>query len=148
MEYIFIKWEGSELWYELNEDERGKFATRQINVESDGVHLSCFEDCLAEGYIDLAELDGEIIVTDKDSFEEKWQKETKKFIPKWVKNKKKYIIGSTFTGKVNYYYPQGTIVKNHEANAILYAKELFNVGENISKKVIGYDEINHWLIIE
>ena len=164
MEYIKINCDETEYWIELCED---KIATRQIMIEEhkhnyfsvscadmarkhipNNVRLSCIENCLAEGVVDISELDGDIETIKRQVFDEKWFGYVDCFFHEWQKMKQIYPIGSIFVGKTVCFYPQGTIVKNKDAVAIIaecgespYLKSL------VSGEVIGYDDANLWLIL-
>ena len=58
MNYLLLERGKEKYWYEL--DDEG-YAYRQIVLDEQGkIHVSCLEDCLAEGPVNEEELDGSI----------------------------------------------------------------------------------------
>ena len=68
--YVRICFEREELYIELDAQE---YAIRQLNIdELSGKHLSCREDCLAEGVICETDIEGNFQYISRELFEEKW----------------------------------------------------------------------------
>ena len=89
MKYLLLKSGKEKYWFEL---ESNDYATRQIILgEDEEFHISCLEDCLAEGPIHKAELDGNIIDLTAREFERRWQLILKKYAQQWEKIKNEVI---------------------------------------------------------
>lgn len=146
MKYLLLKLGKEQYWYEL--DEEG-YASRQINVDEDGqIHVSCLEDCLAEGLINEDDLEGYVIHLSKQEFENLWQTTLKKYEVVWKDIKKKYPIGIFVQGKCSYSYPQGSIIRGNDFIAIYIGEESFCLNKLVQYKVKSYDEKNMWLVVE
>ena len=64
--YIYLQDEGDKYWIEL---DRENYAVRQISMDTCGrYHLSCFEDCMAEGVFE--EKNPEVYETAFELYEE------------------------------------------------------------------------------
>ena len=86
MKYWFINFEEEQYWIEVADDN---IAMRQIIKNADDIiQISCIEDCLAEGVIDVEDLEGEIIEISLEKFEEKWNAEIKAYLNLWKLQKK------------------------------------------------------------
>lgn len=152
MKYWFINFEEEQYWIEVADDN---IATRQIIKEADDIiRISCIEDCLAEGVINIEDLEGEIIKISSEEFEDKWKAEIKAYYKNWEFQKVKYPIGKIVEGEIKYFYPQGIIMQIGETKGIYQDKESKESNEyikyplnTIKGKVKGYDEKNMWLII-
>lgn len=152
MKYWFINFEEEQYWIEVADDN---IATRQIiKDEDDIIRISCIEDCLAEGVIDVEDLEGEIIEISLEKFEEKWNAETKAYHNLWEFQKEKYPIGKIVECKIKYFYPQGIIMQIGDTKGVYQDRELKASNEygkypldTIKGKVKGYDDKNMWLII-
>ena len=71
MKYLLIKYGEENYWYEL--DDEG-YAIRQIILDEHcQIHVSCLEDCLAEGPVNEEELEGSIENISKREFDMLWQ---------------------------------------------------------------------------
>ncbi|ALC89079.1 hypothetical protein AM500_04180 [Bacillus sp. FJAT-18017] len=144
MKYLLIEYEGEEYWIEVGSDG---FARRQIIVDNDKtIHLSCLEDCLAEGPIDENELDGNIRLITHQEFEENWNKATLKKRKIWEIQKRNYPIGEEVRLTAAYHYPQGWILKAEDVMGICSGCDV-GYGQWVKGRVSGYDELNMWLKI-
>ncbi len=146
MKYLYLKWNNESYWFELGEDN---YVIRQIVLdENEDFHVSCLEDCLAEGPINKADLEGHIFDITKETFEDVWQSVLKKHEKQWEAIKKKYPIGTYIHGINSYLYPQGTVVKGMDFIAIYIGNDSFCIDKLSHYKIISYDNINMWLIVE
>lgn len=146
MKYLLLKMDEEKYWFELDEEN---FVNRQIVLdEYNQLHVSCLEDCLAEGVINEADLDGEILNLAKQEFEDVWQSVIKKHKKGWEETKKKYPIGVYVQGTNSYFYPQGTVITGKDFIAIYDGNESFCINKIVKYKVKSYDDINMWLVVE
>ena len=145
MKYISFEFGKEKFWIEVGADG---FALRQITVDAENnAHISCLEDCLAEGKIEGYELDCTIKKITWHKFQAVWDKYTSTNRKKWDILKKRMEIGKLVQGKVLYHYPQGWILQVDSLLAV-YAGDLeLNIGQQVSGKISGYDEKNMWLIL-
>lgn len=136
-----------EHWYfELDEDG---YATKQILIDDKGCHMSCFEDCLAEGVVDPSGFDDEGTSQriSKDEFYDEWNNLLSKHIDAWNATKTKYPIGSICSGKTKAFYPQGQIVEGDDFIGVCQTEStLLHEIKNYS--VCDYDESNMWLVLK
>lgn len=145
MKYLLIEFEEEEYWIEVGTDG---YALRQIIVDKDkNVHVSCLEDCLAEGIIDENELDGTIKFITQHDFNTNWKKVTQNKRKLWESQKMKYPIGERIQFKVEYLYPQGWVLKAEDLIGIYGGEFNLSFGQLVTGNVIGYDNINMWLRI-
>ncbi|MBQ1992295.1 MAG: hypothetical protein II233_05920 [Clostridia bacterium] len=143
MRYLLLTLETEKYWFELNDDN---YANREIILDEYGeLHFSCLEDCLAEGEVNETDLEGVVINSSKEDFENLWQCMLKHQKKQWELTKKKYFIGKTVQGICKFFYPQGTIVKGKDFIAVYKGKELFTINQLVSVEVKNYDDINMWL---
>lgn len=146
MKYLLLKWEKEKYWYEL--DNEG-YAIRQIVLdEHSQIHISCLEDCLAEGPVNEEELEGSIETISKREFDILWQDALKKYNKLWEEIKKRYPIGVLVQGKYGYSYPQGSIIRGSDFIAIYKGKDLFCLHQVVQYRVKSYDDTNMWLVVE
>lgn len=152
MKYWFINFEEEQYWIEVEDDN---IATRQIiKDKDDNINISCKEDCLAEGVINIEDFEGYIKEISLGEFEKIWNKTIKDYCDIWKLQKQKYPIGKIVEGEIKYFYPQGIIIKIGEAMGIYRYRESNVIGEctkypldMIKGRVEGYDEKNLWLVI-
>lgn len=150
MKYWLINFEEEQYWIEVSDDN---IAIRQLVKEVDNViRISCIEDCLAEGEIDVDDLEGEIREISMEEFEKKWSIETKPYRNRWEIQKEKYQIGDIVEGKIKYFYPQGIIVQIDEVKGIYIDKKENNEYSEYPLDIIkgivkGYDDKNMWIVI-
>ena len=145
MKYLLLKLDEEKYWFELGDDG---CANRQIVLdECNRIHVSCLEDCLAEGTINEEEIEGSIINLTKKEFDDFWKSILKKEMKKWKYVKKKYPIGAYVQGVNSYSYPQGTIIKGNDFIAIYKGNESFSLNKLVRYKVKAYDELNMWLVV-
>ncbi len=143
MKYISIRDENDTFWIEL--DGEGT-AYRQVILSDDRYHVSCMEDCLAEGRILTSELSGEINYISQDEFNRVWAESTHKQAQKWEKIKNKYAIGSLMVARLVYFYPQGPIFEKEGILINYKGKEQVELLSELVMTVIGYDDTNMWVI--
>lgn len=146
MKYLLIYFENEEFWLEIDEQ---LFAMRQVIVDEDlKIHISCREDCLAEGMIYIDELDGSYKEIEKDEFERKWLSALKPYYEEWFKIKQRYSIGQKIEGCGRYFYPQGMIMKGEDYVAVYKGSKKVLINETLIAQVKEYDEDNLWLVLE
>jgi len=145
MKYLHIDFEDEHYWLEIGDES---YALRQLVIEDNGLcHLSCLEDCLAEGIINEKEFDGEVYLITQNEFDNMWDTATMEKRKFWDILKKKYPIGKRVKGKTLYSYPQGWILSIGQLIGI--CQDVCNLQPNTSFKgqIIGYDEVNMWAIV-
>lgn len=145
MKYIFFIHENDKYWIEINDK---KIAVRQIILSNNQYHISCFEDCLAEGKIIKSQIDAEIIEISNKDFEIIWYSILEEHRSEWIRLKKKYTINSTIKGTFMYLYPQGAIFKNGRILINYKGKKEVKLHSELEMIIVGYDEKNMWLITE
>lgn len=146
MKYLLLKLGEEKYWYELDDDG---YVNRQIVLdEYNQIHVSCLEDCLAEGPINEDDIDGSIINLTKQEFDDLWQSTLKKYKKQWEEIKKRYPVGAYVQGVNSYSYPQGTIVRGNDFIAIYKGNEPFCLNKVVQYKVKSYDDKDMWLIVE
>ena len=146
MKYLLLKSGEEKYWYEL--DDAG-YANRQIVLDENcQIHVSCLEDCLAEGPINEEDIDGSITNLSKSEFDILWQNTLKKYEKLWEKIKKSYPIGVYVQGQYSYSYPQGSIIRGDDFIAIYKGNESFCLNQLVRYKVKSYDDMNMWLVVE
>lgn len=140
--YLYLQDDDDEYWIELDEEN---YAIRQIIREpNDILHLSCFEDCLAEGpIIDLSEFN----IISYDTFQQIWNKCISTHDSEWDNIKNKYVLGSSVNLRVECFYPQGIIMKGSNFIAIYMGNRNFKLHEIVNLQVVQYDDENHWVIV-
>jgi ribosomal protein S1 len=150
MKYWFIDFEEEQYWIEVSDSN---IALRQlVKEEGNVIRISCIEDCLAEGVIDIEELEGKILEISMEEFEKVWSNETKPYRNLWEVQKEIYQIGNIVEGEIKYFYPQGVIMQIGEAKGIYVNKKENNANsgyplDTIKGIVKGYDDKNMWIII-
>ncbi|SEW03192.1 hypothetical protein SAMN05216413_0903 [Ruminococcaceae bacterium KH2T8] len=145
MEYLKFNVD-NECWYfELDED---RYATKQIVIDDKGYHLSCLEDCLAEGVVDPDGFDGEGIFKwiSSDEFYDEWNHYINEYAEAWNATKTRHTVGSNCSGKIKAFYPQGSLVEGADYIGIC-PNEQGSLHEVKNYRIIGYDESNLWLIL-
>lgn len=146
MKYLLLKLGEEKYWYEL--DDAG-YANRQIVLDENcKIHVSCLEDCLAEGPISEDDIEGSITNLSKSEFDILWQNTLKKYEKLWEDIKKSYPIGAYVQGQYSYSYPQGSIIRGDDFIAIYKGKEPFCLNQLVRYKVKSYDDMNMWLVVE
>ena len=145
MKYLLVDFENEHYWLEIGDEG---YALRQLIIEADGqYHVSCLEDCLAEGIIDENELDGKVHPITQHEFEIKWSSATTEKRKLWNVFIKKYPIGKEVECKAKYYYPQGWIMDMGLLLGIYQGALNLHPDTLLSGRVIGYDEVNMWVVI-
>ena len=146
MKYLLLQSGKEKYWFEL--DDEG-YANRQIVLDGHcQIHVSCLEDCLAEGPINEEDIDGSIINLSKQEFDILWQNILKKYEKWWEEIKKRYPIGVYVQGEYSYSYPQGSIIRGNNFIAIYKGNEPFRLKQLVRYKVKSYDDMNMWLVVE
>ena len=145
MKYLFIEFDSEQFWIEVDNDG---YALRQIIIDTDDkVHVSCIEDCLAEGTIDENEFEGEIKFITQHEFDSKWNIVTSEERNLWEIIKKQYPLGRGVECKVKYFYPQGWILNIGQLQGVCECNFELCPNQLIHGKVSGYDETNMLLLI-
>ena len=146
MRYLLICFENEQYWLEITEQ---LIATRQVIIDENlGIHVSCREDCLAEGKIITDELEGTYKEISKEEFESQWILAIKPYYDEWLSIKQKYPIGANVKGICKYFYPQGTIVEGSDYFAVYTGKKQLPFNSILMACVKKYDEDNLWLVLE
>lgn len=146
MRYLLICFENEQYWLEITEK---MIAKRQVIVDENlEIHISCREDCLAEGKIITDELEGICEEISKEEFERQWILAKKPYYDEWLSVKQKYPIGTNVEGVCKYFYPQGTIVEGRDYFAIYIGKKELPLNSTLVADVKEYDEDNLWLVLE
>lgn len=146
MKYLLLKSAKENYWCEL--DDVG-YVNRQIILdEYHQFHVSCLEDCLAEGTISEEDIDGSIINLTKQEFDILWQSVLMKYKKQWEDIKKRYPVGVYIQGVNSYCYPQGTVIRGNDFIAIYTGKDSFCINKLVQYKVKSYDDTNMWLVVE
>ena len=143
MKHIKFKFENETFWIEINNQG---YAIRQVVVNKNGdAQVSCINDCLAEGIIDIKEKDADIETVSVSDFEDVWNKYTQSHRNKWNELKKTVHLGKEMQGNARYLYPQGWIVQIGDMFAICDWELNLVTQQRINGKVCGLDEINMWI---
>lgn len=146
MKYILLESDDEKYWLEL--DDEG-YAMRQII--SDGnheMHISCMEDCLAEGVIDVENLDGIYSNLSESEFSNVWHSVLDCYKREWNEIKSKYLVGDYVQGTCRYFYPQGAIIVGEDYKAIYKGIKDIMINQSFSAKIVTYDDSNMWLVLE
>ena len=144
--YILIKYHQEEFYIELNEQQ---IAMRQLIIDKDSLnHLSCREDCLAEGIIRERDMAGEFQYISKKQFEDKWFAAMMPYEADWKLVKKKYILGSQVEGRSLFFYPQGIVIKGNDFYALYKGDRINQINQRAEACIVGYDDDNMWLILQ
>ena len=147
MKYSLIIFEDEEFWIELDDDG---YADRQMIISNTETLISCFTDCLAEGIVNLDELEGKIKSIDYQTFQDRWDKYLKPYRTDWELKKKILTVCTKIQGRIKYFYPQGAVVELDNGQGICLAglPENILIGTLIEWVIAGYDEENMWFILE
>lgn len=107
-------------------------------------HLSCIEDCLAEEPLDeLCHMKS----IKYDEFQKIWNNCLAEYNKNWENVKKKYKVGSYVRLRVEYYYPQGIILKGRDFNALYIGNRKLGLHDKVTLKVVQYNDENHWIVV-
>lgn len=110
---------------------------------------------LTEGEFSVHDME-DIAIISKEEFEVIWNKNNEKYFKLWNKIKNKYKINDKVNGYIEFFYPQGVIISVNEVTlgiANYYECRDSTMPENlypnhlVNARVIGYDEVNMWLIL-
>lgn len=147
MKYVCISHNNDKYLIELDEENT---ALREIilHEKTSSFEISCFEDCLAEEKVDISQIEGEITNLSKKAFEDLWQTTTAQYSSKWYEIKKSMTIGTIIEMQQCYIYPQGIILKQNSLTGICEKTDGFILHRNATVRIIGYDDLNMWLIVE
>jgi len=146
MRYLLICFENEQYWLEITEQ---LIAIRQIVIDENlKMHVSCREDCLAEGTIITDELEGTYKEISREDFERQWRVAIKPYYNEWLKIKRRYPIGTNVEGICKCFYPQGSIIEGTDFFAIYVGKKELLFNSTLVTRVKNYDEDNLWLILE
>lgn len=77
-----------------------------------------------------------------------WYSCLARFSKQWKSVKTKYKIGSNVLGRVEYYYPQGIILKGTDFTALYRGKNNYRLHEEVSVRIVKYDDDNMWFVVE
>lgn len=80
MSYIYTDFEGIKYWVEI--DDEG-YALRQVIEEDGEISVSCREDCLAEGVVEIEYFEN----IKSEEFEKVWEKNTQDILKVWNREK-------------------------------------------------------------
>ena len=87
-------------------------------------------------------------IISKNEFQELWYSCLARFSKQWKSVKTKYKIGSNVLGRVEYYYPQGIILKGTDFTALYRGKNNYRLHEEVSVRIVKYDDDNMWFVVE
>ncbi len=145
MRYIYFIYDEEKNWIEMDDKA---IANRQV-IQIDGIyHVSALEDCLAEGQLLDCEIDANIIDINKEDFENIWNESLKDYKRIWSIIKNKYKLNSYIKAFCMYYYPQGVIFKVDNVIINYIGKEKVKIHEEYKMRIVGYDDVNMWIITE
>ena len=135
MKYICISYYQDKYYMEL--DDRNT-ALREIILHDQlsSFEISCFDDCLAEGEVDIYQIEGEILKLSKEYFENLWQAYTVQYKSKWDKIKKSMAIGMMLEMKQCYIYPQGIILKKDHLTGLCVKTDDFSLNRIATVRII------------
>ncbi len=143
MRYIFFTFEDEKNWIEIDDNN---IAYRQV-IHSDGLYrVSALEDCLAEGQIIEDEIEADIIDISKKNFEITWNDALRDYRKIWKSVKNNYKPNSDITATLMYFYPQGAIFKVDNIIINYIGDKEVQLHEKLRMKIVGYDDINMWVI--
>jgi hypothetical protein len=159
----YFKWDDDNLLGTTYIEIEDGYAIKQITKTPNKYIASNRKDneqhfYLAEGLIDINEIIewGGSEIDDRQFFII-WNKYRNENIDKWNQAKESYPIGAEIKGLIEVFYPQGVIINVSEdviGIADYYQCRESTKPENlypqhkIIGKVVGYDEINMWLVID
>jgi hypothetical protein len=110
---------------------------------------------LAEGQVDYDLID-EVTEISQTEFESVWDTYLVRHQARWSASKQAYPIGTAVQSYIQIFYPQGVIVNLGDdtlgvadyaiCRASAQSKWLYP-GHKVTAIVVGYDEVNHWLLL-
>ncbi len=147
MKYICVSYYQDKYYMELDEENT---ALREIILHDQlaSFEISCFDNCLAEGEVNIDQIEGDILKLSKEYFENLWQTYTLQYKSKWDKIKKSMTIGTILEMKQCYIYPQGIILKQDYLTGLCEKIDDFSLNRIATVRIIGYDDLNMWLIVD
>ena len=145
MRYIFFICENDKFWIEMNDKN---FATRQIILSDGRYRVSALEDCLAEGMIIEEEIGEDIITISVEEFEHVWSEALIEYRKNWDSIKIKNKINHYITAEMAYFYPQGAIFRTNDMIIVYVGEDAVQLHEKKKMKIIGYDDVNMWIIAQ
>ncbi len=111
---------------------------------------------LTEGEFSVDKVDS-ITIISKEEFEVIWNRNNEAYSELWKGIKNRYKINDNVDGYIEVFYPQGVIISVDEVtlgianyNECREGTMLENLYPNhlVDARVIGYDEVNMWLILD
>ena len=147
MKYICISFSDDKYYLELDKEN---VALREIILHKGEAtfEISCFEDCLAEGKVDIHQTEGEILRLTKEQFDNVWYTYTTWYRAEWNRVKESMNIGKLLKMKECYIYPQGIILKRKHLTGLCKKIGGFSLNKIVTVIITGYDDLNMWLIVE
>lgn len=145
MKHIFFSFEEDKYWIEI--DDEG-YANRQIIFSEGEYHVSALEDCLAEDDIDESDIDADVVNISEADFELAWNKALERYKPTWGRIKDEHKINDTITARLAYFYPQGAIFKKDDISIRYAGDKETCLNDELTMKIIGYDDVNMWLVAQ
>lgn len=143
----------NELYY-FEIDERGA-AYRQVSFAEGRCRVSIAPDFqLCETEVEIFDGDEEIT---PEAFEEVWHTAVEPYKNAWEETKRQYRPGTTVTGTIQMFYPQGVIIRlDGESYAVANDPVLrmhtppawMYPGYQVEGTVGGADESNFWIKLE
>lgn len=147
---IYFQFENEEFWIEIGLDG---YATRQIIKKGDLIKLSCRDDCLAEGIVDIAGIDADCEHLEGYAFEDIWCEFATQIRATWKEEIPNYPNGKTVSGVIKYFCLEGAVLeldnRMHACATIdkLPFEKLYP-GNMMTGVVQGHADSNMWLILE
>ena len=113
--------------------------------------------CLADGYVDYDILGDAIEEISPSEFEAIWKICLSRHASEWQTSKIAYPKETPVSGWIEIFFPQGVIVNlgdgtlgvaDYAACRSSAKAEWMYTGHKITAIVVGYDETNHWLLLD
>lgn len=110
---------------------------------------------LADQRVEFDDID-EVTPISKAEFDQVWQTHLAQHTARWTATKTTYPIGTSVTGVLRVFYPQGVIVEignnvlgvaDHAAVRAGSRPDWLYPRSIMTAIVAGYDEINYWLVL-
>jgi hypothetical protein len=133
---------------------------RQITLSDQDCHGSNVKSLpwgliLADQQVDYDSIE-EVTPISKDKFDGVWKHHLANREPAWVEAKNRLPVGTSVSGYIEIFYPQGVIidlgadalgVADYEASRESTDQEFMYPGHKITAIVTGYDEENQWIVL-